>query len=192
MSTLKLSQSVQGIPALKALFLTIMPDCLLFDSWMREGSQWAAEDVASYFGDLVRANREGLKSLRSWSSDMQVTIESADALVVLKELRRDFVVSLVFDRESPLGMVRLYTRQLIERLASQLPQVEVQTRSLAVRALEFVERYAPDPHATIMRVALRSGITIEELQRPEQLSEEQAIAIETAAKDILGLDQVAY
>ena len=108
MTTLELDEVVEGVPALRGLFVTLMPDCLLFDSWMRPDGDWTPEDVASYFGDLVRANREGLKSLRSWSADMQVTIESADALVVLKELRGDFVVSFVFDRETPLGMVRLF------------------------------------------------------------------------------------
>ena len=192
MTTLELDEVVEGVPALRGLFVTLMPDCLLFDSWMRPGGDWTPEDVASYFGDLVRANREGLKSLRSWSADMQVTIESADALVVLKELRGDFVVSFVFDRETPLGMVRLFVKRLLQRVEVMLPEAHVEERPRAVRALEFLQRYAPDPHATLMRVALKSGLSMEALERAESLDDAAADRIEDAAKDILGLETLAY
>lgn len=187
-----LKEAVAGVTPLRGLFITLMPDCLLFDSYVRPGGDFVAEDVASYFGDLVRANREGLKSLRSWSQDMQVTIESDDTLVVLKELRGDFVASFVFDRETPLGMVRLFVRRLLDRLETSLPDTEVHERPRAVRALEFVQRYAPDPHATLMRVALKSGLAMEALQKPESLDDAAADRIEEAAKDILGLEQLSY
>jgi predicted regulator of Ras-like GTPase activity (Roadblock/LC7/MglB family) len=192
MKPTNLDETVAGVTALRGLFITLMPDCLLFDSYVRPGSSFVAEDVASYFGDLVRANREGLKSLRSWSQDMQVTIESADTLVVLKELRGDFVASFVFDRDTPLGMVRLFVRRLLDRLEASLPDTEVTERPRAVRALEFVQRYAPDPHATLMRVALKSGLSMDALQKPESLDDAAADRIEDAAKDILGLEQLAY
>jgi predicted regulator of Ras-like GTPase activity (Roadblock/LC7/MglB family) len=192
MQPIALEETVAGVTALRGLFITLMPDCLLFDSYVRPGSDFVAEDVASYFGDLVRANREGLKSLRSWSQDMQVTIESDDSLVVLKELRGDFVASFVFDRETPLGMVRLFVRRLLDRLEASLPDTEVAERPRAVRALEFVQRYAPDPHATLMRVALKSGLAMDALQRPETLDDAAADRIEEAALDILGLDQLSY
>ncbi len=192
MNSTKLEDTVADVTALRGLFITLMPDCLLFDSYVRPGSTFVAEDVASYFGDLVRANREGLKSLRSWSQDMQVTIESADALVVLKELRGDFVASFVFDRETPLGMVRLFVRRLLDRLETSLPDTQVTERPRAVRALEFVQRYAPDPHATLMRVALKSGLALDALQKPEALDDSAVDRIEEAAKDILGLEQLSY
>jgi len=191
MSTIPLDEVVRDVRGLQALFLTLMPDCLLFDAWIDRGrSEWAAEDVASYFGDLVRANREGLKALQAWSSDMQVTIESADTLVVLKEVRGDFVVSFVFDRNAPLGMVRLQVRRLLDRLDGMLPKVELHERSPAARALDFVQRYAPDPHATMLRMALKTGLSLEQLERPDALDEAQAQAVLEATKDILGLDQI--
>ncbi len=85
---------VADVPSLRGIFVTAMPDCLLFESWTRPEESWVPEDAASYFGDLVRANREGLRALQSWSAEMQVTIESADLLLVLRELRGDFVVTL--------------------------------------------------------------------------------------------------
>ena len=53
MSLTDMEKAVEGIAGLRGVFITLMPDCLLFDSWTRE-DRWHAEDVASYFGDLVR------------------------------------------------------------------------------------------------------------------------------------------
>jgi predicted regulator of Ras-like GTPase activity (Roadblock/LC7/MglB family) len=190
MSRQDISQALEGVSAIRGLFITAMPDCLLFDSWMREESTWVAEDVASYFGDLVRANREGLKALGSWSAEMQVTIESADSLIILRELESDFVIAFVFDRETPLGMVRLQVKQVLERIQSLLPAIEVEERPEGVRVVEFLQRYAPDPHASLMRVALQTGIEMDALRHPESLTVEQVEAVKESAQDILGLEHL--
>ena len=187
-----LAKAVEGIPTVRGLFVTLMPDCLLFDAWIRRDGDLAADEVASYFGDLVRANREGLKRLGSWSASMQVTIESADSLVVLRELRDDFVASFLFDRDTPLGMVRIQVRRMLERLELTLPVLNTEERPRTVRALEFLQRYAPDPHATLMRVSLKSGLPMAALARPEELDDRHADVIERAAKEILGLDHLGY
>lgn len=186
-----LSQSVGEIPSIRAVFLTAMPDCLLYDSWVRDQEAWVVEDAASYFGDLVRANREGLKALGSWSSEMQVTIESSDTLILLKELSDDFVCGCIFERDAPLGMVRLHIKRLLDRLTEQLPKYEVGHRPRGVRLVEFLHRYAPDPHAVKLRLALRTGIDADQLDAPENLTEEQVQKIEEAAKRILGLEELS-
>jgi hypothetical protein len=59
-----------------------------------------------------------------------------------------------------------------------------------VRAvLSHLEDHAPDPHTTLLRVALRSGLGVEALRSPEHLSSDALLLIETAAEDILGLDR---
>ena len=186
-----LRSAVEDVPSLRGLFITVMPDCLLYGSWVREEREWEPEEVASYFGDLVRANREGLKALRSWSAEMQVTIESADLQLILKEVRDDFVVALAFERSAPLGMIRLHTRRVLERLAHVLPRVEVEERPRSVRILEFLERYAPDPHAVLFRVSLRTGIELEKLQRPDNLDTDKVAMLEQSVKDILRLERLA-
>ena len=182
-----LKAAAVDVPSLVAVFVTVMPDCLLYDSWTREGEQLEPESTAAYFGDLVRANREGLKSLGSWSSEMQVTIESGDKLVVLREIRSDFVAACIFEAGVALGMVRFHLKRLLDRIAEALPQVEAERRPRAVRIVEFLSRYAPDPHAVLMRVSLRTGLPIEALQAPERLSEPDTEKLETAAKRILNL-----
>ncbi len=185
-----LSESAQQVPGLRGVFVTAMPDCLLFDSWTDEEA-WNADELATYFGDLVRANRRGLRSLGSWSSDMSVTIESADTLLVLAELSEHFVCGCVFERDVPLGMVRLSLRRFYETIRENLPQITAEERARAVRLMDFVHRYAPDPHTVLMRVSARTGISTEALNDPASLDEAQTDAIEQAAKRILGLETIS-
>lgn len=188
MERLQIQAVASDVPSLRAIFVTAMPDCLLFDAWVKAEETWVAEDAASYFGDLVRANREGLKALKSWSSEMQVTIESADVLLVLKELRSDFVVTLAFQRDAPLGMVRMYTKRMLERLDELLPRLEAKERPRGVRVREFLEKYAPDPHAALARIALRTGISLDSLKKAEGLTAGQLDVFETSVRDLLGLE----
>lgn len=182
-----LQAAITDIPAVRGVFITAMPDCLLYDMWMRPNEAWGAEDTATYFGDLIRANRSALKSLGSWSSEMQVTIESSDLLIILRELNEHFVLGVLFNIQTPLGMVRLNVKKLVQRILPILPSLSVEDRPRVVRALEFLERYAPDPHAVMMRVSLQTGISADQLENADALSAEDAQAVEDAVKNILGL-----
>lgn len=190
MSTIQLSDVVADVPPLRGLFITAMPDCLLFDTWTRPDESWSPETAASYFGDLVRANREALKALAAWSAEMSVTVESADLLLMMYETSADFVVTMAFDRKAPLGMVRLHARRILDRLQQVLPKLDAIERPRPVRLAEFLDKYAPDPHAALHRVALRTGLGLDVLRNPSQLSEAQTERFESAVKDLLGLDHL--
>lgn len=191
MSTPFFDRVVEDVPSLRAAFVTAMPDCLLFASWQAPESELEIEDVAAYFGDLVRSNRQGLKAMRSWSSEMQITIESAESLVLLREINADFVLGAIFERSAPLGMARLHLRRMIDRTSAQLPRATVEERPRGVRIVEFLDRYAPDPHAVLLRVALRTGLSLESLQAAESLSPEQVARLEEATCRLLGLKQLS-
>lgn len=116
-----LRQAAADIPSLQGVFITAMPDCLLYASWLREGSTWQEEQVATYYGDLFRANREGVETLDAWSEGIQVTVEARDHLIVLQEATADFVCAFVFERRTTsLGLVRLLARKLLERIRPSL------------------------------------------------------------------------
>lgn len=185
-----LSELANEIPTLQAVVVTAMPDCLLYGSWARTGEIGEREEVASYFGDLVRSNRRALKSLGSWTSEMQVTIEAIDSLIVLRELNENFICSCIFERSVPLGMVRLQLKRLLGQLTAKLPKVDVTVQPRAVRVIEFLHRYAPDPHAVLARVSLRTKISIDDLARPESLSPIQTEQVEDVAAKLLGLDRL--
>lgn len=186
-STTRLVHAIEDIPSLRAVFITAMPDCLLYDAWVRSDSEWKAEEVAAYFGDLFRANREGLKALGSWSTDMQVTLESPDHLILLRELSSDFICACVFERDAALGMVRLHLNRLLDRVRTTLPQFEVEQRPRGVRVMEFLQRYAPDPHAVLLRISLRTRLPMKSLQHPQDLAGNEVEQLEAAACEILGL-----
>jgi predicted regulator of Ras-like GTPase activity (Roadblock/LC7/MglB family) len=185
-----LAEAAAEIPSLRSVLVITMPDCLLFSSWAHAETSWSVEDASSYFGDLVRANRRGLGSIGAWSTDMQVTIESADALIVLREIDENFVCCAMFDRQAPLGMVRLQLKMLLNRISTILPKVALEERPRGVRFVEFLERYAPDPHAVLLRVATRTGISMDALRDAGKLTPAQVTSLEEAAKRILGLEQI--
>jgi hypothetical protein len=167
-----------GAKSLRAFLVIAMPDCLLYTHWARSGSVWSPEDASGYFGDLVRANRQGLRAVGALPSDMQVTVEGADALVVLREMGEHFVLCARFARAAPLGLVRLQLKMLVDKISTTLPRLEVQERSRGVRLIAFIERYAPDPHAALLRVATRTGLSLELLRDPARLDDVQVGAVE--------------
>ncbi len=187
MTTQYLTHAIEDIPSLQAVFVTAMPDCLLYDAWVRPDTEWRAEEVASYFGDLFRANREGLKALGAWSTDMQITLEAPDHLILLRELSSDFICACVFESGAALGMARLNLKRLVERVRATLPKFEVTERPRGVRIVEFLHRYAPDPHAVLLRISLRTRLPMAGLQRAEELEPEDVGRLENAACEILGL-----
>ncbi len=185
-----MASSVQDIPSLNAVFVIAMPDCLLFSSWLNPDSTWNEEEVASYFGDLFRANQRGLKALDSWSHDIQISIESPGHRILFGELSPDFVCVTVFEREAALGMVRLYSKQLMQRIGNALPDFAAEERPRGVRVMSFLNRYAPDPHAILLRVSLRTKLPLDLLEHPERLNVEQVALLEQTACGILGIESM--
>ena len=55
--------------------------------------------------------------------------------------------------------------------------------------LAYLEAHAPEPHVARYRLALRAGLTLAALDRPEALGPEAIVLIETAVQDILGIDR---
>lgn len=188
---LALAPLVQDATGIRGLILTVMPDCLMFDAWKHDEETFEAEEVASYFGDLIRANREGLRALASTSSDeMQVTIEAGGRLVILRELPGDFIAGFVMKPDTPLGMVRIHVRRTLERLAPLLPTFKPTERPKSVRVIDYLRRYAPDPHAALLRVSLRTGLPMDVLNSPETFTEAQTNLVANTVRDLLGLEEL--
>jgi hypothetical protein len=66
------------------------------------------------------------------------------------------------------------------------PPVELDRTS---RLLAYLEAHAPEPHVVRHRLALRAGLTLSALERPEALGPEAIVLVETAVQDILGIDR---
>jgi hypothetical protein len=85
-------------------------------------------------------------------------------------------------------MVRLHVKMVLALLDELLPRVKPEQRPRGVRIAEFLLRYAPDAHTALQRAALRSGIGVDMLKKPEQLASHQLELFERSVCDILGLD----
>jgi hypothetical protein len=57
------------------------------------------------------------------------------------------------------------------------------------RLLAYLEAHAPEPHVVKHRLALRAGLSLSTLERPEALGPEAVVLVETAVQDILGIDR---
>ncbi|MEM7675293.1 MAG: hypothetical protein AAF449_04725 [Myxococcota bacterium] len=84
------------------------------------------------------------------------------------------------------------TRSESIRSESSRPELSRPTagRSRGVMLLDTLQRHAPDPHICLLRLSLRTGIALEKLDSPEQLTPEQVDAIATAVRDIIGRDDL--
>lgn len=70
------------------------------------------------------------------------------------------------------------------------PTKEGERRPRGLRVVEFLQRYAPDPHAVLLRTSLRSGLSMESLNQPQDLTEQQVAHLERTACDLLGLESL--
>lgn len=112
---------LQPVDGLRALIITVSPDNLLYDYWSREDLVGSPDESATFFGDLLRAHFEALETIHVPRGDIQITMETGDYVVVLKNMRDAYVVTFVFQREMPFGVVRMLSRQICELLLLQLP-----------------------------------------------------------------------
>jgi hypothetical protein len=175
--------------ALRGVLLVQMPDSTHFDSWMAEPID--GESVAHYVGDMVRAHAHALEGLGSRTEKVDITIETGHLTVIVKPLTARISGAFLFDRLTPLGMARLELKRLLTHLVPNLPTEKVEHRPRGVRLMEFLRRYAPDPHAVFLRISLRTGIELSSLESPEALSVEEVSALEEATRYILGLETLS-
>jgi len=190
MARATLQEIALDVPALRGVFVATLPEGHLHDAWMRPKEPWSARHVAGYFSDLHRANKRALEALGATHPDAQVTIESGGMLIVIREVRPDFVAAFAFDKSAAPAAVGPQVKRMMQRLQDVLPSSAPELRERGVRVLEFLDRYAPDAHAVLLRVSLKTGIPLERLQAPASLDDEQVERIEVAVKDVLGLESL--
>lgn len=184
-----LHEIAADVPSLRGLFVATLPEGRLFEAWMRPKEPWNAAETTAHVGDIHRACRHALDGLgvRQW--DPQVTIESAVLRIVIREVRDEYVVAFAFDRTAAES-VAPQVRRMLQRIADVLPARVRQEVSRAARLVDFVQRYAPDAHAVLQRVSLKTGIAVARLSAREALAGEELDRLEAAVKDVLGLESL--
>ena len=105
----------------------------------------------------------------------------------MTEISSRFIGVFIFRNPVRLGLVRLAIKRLTERILPHLPTEAVEVESEAKRLIEFILRYAPDPHVVMERIALKARIASERIYGVENLSREEIARIREAAEEILGI-----
>ena len=140
---LGLNTIAPSIAGLEAVIVTVIPDNLLYDAWSKDQRVADAEESATYFGDLVRVHFDALASVGVPRGDIQITIETDGLIVLLRNIRANYVISLVFQDTTPLGLMRLHTKRLIQFIDDNLPFFEDEDDP----AVPFAPQPAPKPYA---------------------------------------------
>ncbi len=258
-----ITKVAQGAPSLHELFVISVPDCLLIRSWARQ-SRSEPEAAAAHLGNLYRVAQEAMPVVGIPASPSTMIVEVEGGIVLITALSSEIVAGFVFDLNTPLGLVRVQSRQLADQLRAHLvnapllddapavpslppmrPAVAINDsapprepprretrppprpfsippattppplatssvapkradaaagltltpaktpqRPRAVRLMEYFRRYAPDPHAASLRLSLRTGLSLDVLDKPERLDDAQVEALAAAIRDILGQEQL--
>lgn len=111
---------VSGIKQLSGVLVVVMPDCLLYSAWQRSGQAWDTESAGAYLGQLMLSNTQGVQAIGGWSGVSQVTLETDDALVVVRHVKDPFVVAYVFDAGTAIGWARLQIQRTVSIIEASL------------------------------------------------------------------------
>lgn len=126
---------VSGIKQLNALLVVTIPDCLLFSSWRREGQSWDAEAAGTFLGQLVYSTEQGGQATEGWTTGLAaITLESENALIILRQVKEPFAVAYVFDHDTAIGWARMQVQRTLGSVTEQLDgQAPPQSTKAAVK-----------------------------------------------------------
>ena len=65
-----------------------------------------------------------------------------------------------------------------------------ESASMGSRLLAYLERYAPDTHAALLRVSLQTGLPVTLLRQPDNLSADEFTQVAESVRNILGVEQL--
>lgn len=151
---------VSGIKQLNALLVVTIPDCLLFSSWRREGQSWDAEAAGAFLGQLVYSTEQGGQAMEGWTTGLAaITLESQNALIILRQVKEPFAVAYVFDHDTAIGWARMQVQRTLGPVTEQLdgqappPATKAAIKPAAKPAVVAAPAPAPAPVATPAPVA---------------------------------------
>ena len=179
-----LLQSVEG---LQALIITVSPDNLLYDYWSRHDELDSADESATFFGDLLRVHFEALETLHIPQGNIQITVEVANRVLVVRNVRSSYVASFLFDDETPYGLLRMQVRQLFDDLLETLPfyEEEEEEEETFDAAEEAEARDGKDEETAVEAEARDDEAGVEAVAEPEADVEAEDNAADTAEEDDL-------
>ncbi len=180
-----LAEAVLDVEKIEALLIVQKPAGEVWESWKRV--DFEDRELAAYFADMVRAQRHICQELAPELQEIRLTLESNLLTVIVTELSSHFIGVFIFRNPLPLGLARLAIKRVTDRILPRLPTETVEVEGEAKRLIEFILRYAPDPHVVMERIALKTRIPYERIYEVESLSREEIARLREAAEEILGV-----
>ena len=183
----RLEKLADKIPFLEAVYISALPDCLLLQYWHRNSISWCAEEAATVFAELVRANHKILSSFDCKYRDLVITVESQYTNIIIQLLNEEFVAVFVFEESASLGLIRLKSSDLVKSLKAELPKYKNSKRHSGEQIIGFLQNHSADPNIDLLRVALRTQLTKEQLESADCLTDYETNLVEDAVCSIIGL-----
>ena len=68
-----LEDAVRGVPSIRAVFITAMPDCLLYEAWVRDETDWVIDPAAEKTCEAATVNDKD-----AWLHDLICDLKGDD------------------------------------------------------------------------------------------------------------------
>lgn len=194
-SYLGLEHELTKITSLQGLVISVMPDSLLYDSYFAQSGGVPEDDIASQLGELFQTC-QGLSRMLKHKGDSQILVDGDSGPIIIQEVEKRFVAGMWFSAHTPLAVARSFAKHVVQLISERIDTEKTSSPeefvSNAVRILRYLKQYAPDPHTSLMRIALKTGIPLPSLNQPQQLDELQTTKIERAVCDVLGVEELPF
>jgi len=138
------------------------------------------DDVVAHLGALGEAHRVHFSPMGMATKGCQSLIVTDEGVVFLDVRTKDWTVIFVFDPETPLGVARYHARHLLSN-AIELPKEPCFELAQMIGQLLAS---APDANTTLLRLALKTGVSLADLEHPESLEADDIRRVETALREL--------
>ncbi len=192
-----LQSLAENLPGIHSMLVLSKYSGDVLQSW----SQPSGPVISSGGSALARLYRAGMEvndALQLKDGVQVVCLWNGDQHLLLFPLHQEALFACSFnDSVSPTAAMESAHEAYQTLIENQELAVAVgQDRLLAAadvsnegrRLLEVFQRQAPDPHACLLRLALRTGLPVSTLEQPDDWTEPQLILVSESMQAILGQD----
>ena len=146
--------------------------------------------VAAYASDLINANERFCHIFDPGTAVDFVLGGSKDNKLLMRAVpNTPYFVVFVVDSKTAMKQVLPRLNKVLKESKATLPAIVSEEKNKAQALVEYAKRYAPDPTFVLMRLALKTGIAPNRLERAE-LEDSELQPLYDGIKDILGIDRL--
>lgn len=146
--------------------------------------------VAAYASDLINANERFCHIFDPGTVVDFVLGGSKDNRLLMRAIpKTPYFVVFVIDSKTAMKDVLPRLNKVLKESQATLPAATTEEKNKAQALVEYAKRYAPDPTFVLMRLALKTGIAPNRLERAE-LEDSELQPLYDGIKDILGIERL--